>query len=81
MADKKIFSPRVIAQLLFLVILVPFLPLLISRRWDWWEAWVYGFLSVLGFVVSRVLVARRHPDLIAERSRYMQHENTKSWDK
>jgi hypothetical protein len=28
-----------------------------------------------------VLAARRHPDLIAERARYMQQENTKPWDK
>jgi protein-S-isoprenylcysteine O-methyltransferase Ste14 len=54
---------------------------LISWRWDWWEAWVYVIISVLGFVVSRLLVSRRHPDLIAERARYMQHENAKYWDK
>jgi protein-S-isoprenylcysteine O-methyltransferase Ste14 len=32
-------------------------------------------------VISRVLAARRHPDLIAERARFMQHEDAKSWDK
>ncbi len=79
--QKKLLSPRVIIQLLFFIVLIPFLPLLISWHWDWWEAWVYGILSVLGFVVSRVLAARRHPDLIAERSRYMQQENIHSWDK
>ena len=26
-------------------------------------------------------MARRHPDLIAERARFMQHENAKPWDK
>jgi len=78
---KNVFSPRVILQLLFFIVLIPFLPLLIAWRWDWWEGWVYAILSILGFTVSRVLVALRHPDLIVERSRYMQHENAQSWDK
>jgi protein-S-isoprenylcysteine O-methyltransferase Ste14 len=79
--QKKLFTPGVIFQLLFFIVLIPFLPLLISWRWNWWEAWVYGILSVLGFVVSRVLAARRHPDLIAERAHALQHENAQSWDK
>ena len=28
-----------------------------------------------------MLAARRHPDLLAERARFMQHENAKPWDK
>ena len=79
--QKMIFNLYIIVQLLFFTVLVPFLPLLISWRWDWWEAWTYGILSVLGFVISRLLVSRRHPDLIAERARSMQHKDTKSWDK
>jgi protein-S-isoprenylcysteine O-methyltransferase Ste14 len=79
--QKKFITPRVIIQMLFFIVLIPFLPLLISLRWNWWEAWAYGLLSVLIFVVSRLFVARRHPDLIAERARYMQHENAQAWDK
>jgi protein-S-isoprenylcysteine O-methyltransferase Ste14 len=78
---QRLISPRVIGQLLFFIVVIPFLPLLISRQWDWWEAWVYAILYILGFVISRVLAARRHPDLIAERAHYMQQVNTKSWDK
>jgi protein-S-isoprenylcysteine O-methyltransferase Ste14 len=74
-------TPRVIVQLLFFIVFIPFLPLLISRHWDWWEAWVYALSGILNFAISRVLAARRNPDLIAERSRYMQHENAKTWDK
>jgi len=54
---------------------------LISWRWDWWEAWVYAVICILGFAISRALAARRHPDLLAERARFMQHENAKPWDK
>ena len=78
--QKKLITPRLIIQMLFFVILIPFLPLLVSRHWHWWEGWVYALLSILSFVVSRLLVARKHPDLIAERARYMQHENAQSWD-
>jgi protein-S-isoprenylcysteine O-methyltransferase Ste14 len=67
--------------MLFFIVVVPLLPLLISRRWDWWEAWVYGLVAVLGFAISRVLAARRHPDLLVERSRFMRTEDAKSWDK
>jgi protein-S-isoprenylcysteine O-methyltransferase Ste14 len=79
--QQKIVSPRVVVQVLFFIVVIPFLALLTSWRWDWWEAWVYGILSILSFVVSRVLAARRHPDLIAERARFMQHEDAKSWDR
>jgi hypothetical protein len=56
-------------------------PLVISPRWDWWEAWVYAIVCIVGFAVSRGLAARRHPDLLAERARFLQHEDAKSWDK
>jgi protein-S-isoprenylcysteine O-methyltransferase Ste14 len=74
-------SPRVVLQVLFFIVVIPCLPLLISWRWDWWEAWVYAILSILGFAISRALAARRHPDLLAERARFLQHENAESWDR
>jgi len=77
----KALSPRVVVQLLLGIVLAPLLPLLISWRWDWWEAWVYAALTILGFAVSRALAARRHPDLLSERARFMRHENAEPWDK
>jgi protein-S-isoprenylcysteine O-methyltransferase Ste14 len=79
--QRGITSPRVIIQILFFIVVIPFLPLLISRQWDWGEAWVYAVLSVLGFVISRILASRRHPDLIAERARFLKHEDATAWDK
>ena len=73
--------PRAIIQMLFFVVVVPFLPLLISWHWDWWEAWVFALVCILGFAISRALAARRHPDLLAERARFLQHEDAKPWDK
>jgi protein-S-isoprenylcysteine O-methyltransferase Ste14 len=71
----------VLVQTLLFVVLFPLLPLLISRRWDWWEAWIYAAVYILGFAISRALAARRHPDILAERARFMQHETAKTWDR
>lgn len=79
--QQRLITPRVILQMLLFVVVAPFLPLLISGRWGWWEAWAYAILSILGFVISRVLARQRHPDVIAERARHRQHENVKPWDR
>lgn len=79
--SQKTFSLRLLIQLLLFVIVTPLLPLLISWRWNWWEAWLFAGLCILNFVASRALVARRNPDLIAERARFSQQEDAKSWDK
>ncbi len=78
---QKLISPRIIVLAIFLIVVIPFLPLLISRHWNWWEAWVYAITTILGFALSRVLAARRHSDLITERAGFLQHENIKPWDK
>ena len=67
--------------MLIVLVLIPLLPLLITGRWGWWEAWAFAMISILGFINSRVLAARKHPDLLAERAHSLEHENIKSWDK
>ena len=79
--QKKTIPLRALVLMLFFIVGIPFLPLLISRRWDWWEAWAYAIIGILGFAISRAVAARRHPDLLAERARFMQYENAKTWDK
>jgi hypothetical protein len=82
MSDQmKEISPGYILLMLFAIIGTPFLPLLISWQWDWWEAWVYAIVFILGFAISRLLAARRNPDLIAERAHYMHQADAKAWDK
>ena len=80
-SQQRLISPRVVIQLLFFIVVIPSLPLWVSWRWDWWEAWVYVLIGILNFAISRVLAARRHPDIIAERARMLQHEDAKAWDK
>ena len=72
---------RVIVQMVIVVVIAPFIPMIISGQWDWWQAWAYAVASILAFVISRLIVARKHPDLIAERARFMEAKDTKSWDK
>lgn len=82
MADQKIiFSFKFVVLVLFTLVILPLLPLLISWRWNWFEAWVYFFINIFGFAISRALAARHHPDLIVERSRFLDHADAKSWDK
>jgi protein-S-isoprenylcysteine O-methyltransferase Ste14 len=78
--QEKLITPRIIALLLIAIVIMPMLPLIISWRWDWWEAWVYVLMSILGFAVSRILAARRNPDLIKERAHYLDHKDTAAWD-
>ena len=72
---------RVIVMTVVVVVVAPFLPMIISGQWDWWEAWGYALASILSFVLSRAIVARVHPDLIRERARFMEAKDTKPWDK
>lgn len=77
---EKLLTPRIVALLLIFIIVAPLLPLIISWRWNWWEAWAYALISILGFAVSRALAARRNPDLIQERAHYLDHKDTAAWD-
>lgn len=72
---------KVVVQLLIVVVLIPLLPLLITWRWTWWEAWAYALTTVIGFVGSRWLANRRHSDLLAERARGIDHDDAEPWDR
>lgn len=79
--QKKRIPLQAVILMLFFIVVIPLLPLLISRRWNWWEAWAYAGISILGFAISRMLAARRHPDILYERARFLQHEDAKPFDK
>jgi protein-S-isoprenylcysteine O-methyltransferase Ste14 len=74
-------KPSSLMIMFLVIIVVPFLPLLISGRWNWWEAWVYALLSIFGFIISRLLAAKKNPDLIQERAKTLDHADTKGFDK
>lgn len=78
---KQAFTLRSIVLMALVVFVIPFLPMIISGAWDWSEAWTYALVSILGFILSRALAARRHPDILAERARSIELHDAKRWDK
>ena len=80
-AKSKVLTPRVVLMLLVFIIIIPLTPLLITWQWDWWEAWVYAAVCIFGFIISRYLANRQHPDLLVERGKFLQHANPETWDK
>ncbi|NMB55469.1 MAG: isoprenylcysteine carboxylmethyltransferase family protein [Leptolinea sp.] len=78
---KSSFSPGTLIKMILFILIMPFITLLISWKWDWWEAWVYGLISVLGFIISRKLAVQRNPDILEERASYGKQEDTQPWDK
>jgi protein-S-isoprenylcysteine O-methyltransferase Ste14 len=51
-----------------------------SGRVDWWFAWIYLGIFVLGVAVNSFVLLRTKPELIAERARQFTPE-TKKWDR
>jgi protein-S-isoprenylcysteine O-methyltransferase Ste14 len=61
-------------------LLVAAILFLSSGHLDWWFAWVYLMVFVLGVAVNSFVVLRTNPSLIAERARQFTPE-TKKWDR
>lgn len=72
---------QMVVQLLLVLVLFPMLPLLISWRWGWWQAWLAAGLPLVAMIVSRVLALRKYPDLAAERSQMTSAAGVKRWDR
>jgi protein-S-isoprenylcysteine O-methyltransferase Ste14 len=47
----------------------------------WRTAWVWLVVTLAGVLISRILMARANPDLVAERSASVTNEGTKGWDR
>jgi len=52
-----------------------------AGRLDWVMGWIYTGMLFAFTVVSRIIVMRKNPELLAERGRYSEKENVKGWDK
>ncbi|QLQ06167.1 MAG: hypothetical protein HZY76_08985 [Anaerolineae bacterium] len=69
-ADMNDLATALTSRLLIItflfVVVAPFLPLLISQQWGWWQAWAYAVVTIAAFVVSRALAGRRNPELLVE---------------
>ena len=80
-SEKKTSIVRIAIMLLLVMVVFPLLPMIISGRWDWWQAWVMGLLFILSFIVSRAIAAKKTPDILKERANYATQGNTQAWDK
>lgn len=69
-----------ILAIIFIAVL-PLLPIFIAGDWGWWEVWLYAGISVVSFIVSRIIAGKKNPGLLAERGKYTDHEDTQPWDK
>lgn len=77
-------KPNIISisvQLLLVVVIAPFLPMIISGDWSWRQGWAFATVTILSFIVSRAIARHYHPDLLRERARFMEAKDTKPWDK
>jgi len=67
-------------QLVIQVLLVAGILFISSGRLDWWMAWVYLGIFVVGVIVNAVILMRVNPELIAERAQGMEAD-TRDWDR
>ena len=74
-------NPGMIVGVIIFLLYTPLVLFISSGQLDWWMAWVYSIVSVVASLGSRVLMARRHPDLVAERASFRDAEGVKEWDK
>lgn len=72
---------RIVLMLVIVLFILPLLPILVSGRWSWWQAWLMVAIFILTFIVSRILARQKTPDILKERADYYQHDNTQKWDK
>lgn len=67
-------------QIVIQVLLVAGIFFISSGRLDWWMAWVYLGIFVVGVIVNAVILMRVNPELIAERARGWSGV-TRDWDR
>jgi len=60
---------------------MPALLLVLGGDIKWWQAWAYIIVSYIAVIISRVLLVKKHPDLIEERAGFNKKKDAKSWDK
>jgi protein-S-isoprenylcysteine O-methyltransferase Ste14 len=72
---------RMAVRFAILILLLPIILFVTAGRADWPMGWAYIGITLLATVLSRVLVARRNPDLLLERATAERAGNVKGWDR
>ena len=74
-------SPRNWIATILAYVLMASVLLIIAGDPGWWQGWLYSCLFVAIGVLSRILAEKRHPGLMAERSKWGKDQNVKAWDR
>lgn len=72
---------KAILRFVIYILLMPLALFLSAGTLNWPMGWAFIAFSIVFTLVSRGLVALRHPDLLRERGSYAEAENAKKWDK
>ncbi|MBC8446412.1 MAG: isoprenylcysteine carboxylmethyltransferase family protein [Chloroflexi bacterium] len=62
-------------------LLLPMVLFIAAGRLNWVMGWVYVGSVVFSTLLSRVIVMRTNPDLLAERAQSLEREDVKGWDR
>lgn len=79
-ADNPI-NWKLAVSFILVVVLMGLVPFAAAWRLDWWQAWVYSAIMIGTSFLSRYLVFRKNPGLIAERFRFTTTKGIEGWDK
>jgi protein-S-isoprenylcysteine O-methyltransferase Ste14 len=72
---------RAVVGFTVFLFLAPALMFIAAGDWRWGWGWVYVGLSLTAALLSRVIAARKNPNMLAERARYTEHQDVKPWDR
>jgi protein-S-isoprenylcysteine O-methyltransferase Ste14 len=75
------FGWQALIRFVLLVVVLSAVLFIAAGTLAWPMGWAYVVLTATVTFGSRILLLRRHPDLIAERARSLEAEGAKSWDK
>ncbi len=79
--DTRRIGWKAILRFAIYLLLMPLALFLSAGTLNWTMAWVLIGFTIAFTVFSRVIVARKHPDLLAERARFAEAEDAKRWDR
>jgi len=79
--SKRAYAAKALILVALFVVGMPLMPLLVSGRWGWPEAWAYAALSVVSFAISRFLAARKDSGILAERANSLGRPDAEPFDK
>jgi protein-S-isoprenylcysteine O-methyltransferase Ste14 len=72
---------KAIVRFAIVVLIQPAILFAAAGRLDWLMGWAYVALLLVMSAGSRLVVARKYPDLIAERAQSLDREDVDPWDK